>query len=197
MNENYDHPGMPEGSADGIVKGMYLFRKGGRKKLRVQLLGSGTIFREVIAAADLLKKDFDVDADIWSVTSFNELRREGLDVARWNMMHPDKKARTSYVEQCLEDFGGPVIAATDYMKIYADQIRNFIQDRTYTVLGTDGFGRSDTRQKLRKHFEVNRYYIVLAALKTLADEKKIPASKVAQAIKKYKINPEKPNPVTV
>jgi pyruvate dehydrogenase E1 component len=176
---------------------MYLFRKGGRKKLRVQLLGSGTIFREVIAAADLLKKDFDVDADIWSVTSFNELRREGLDVARWNMMHPDKKPRTSYVEQCLEDFGGPVIAATDYMKIYADQIRNFIQDRPYTVMGTDGFGRSDTRQKLRKHFEVNRYYIVLAALKTLADEKKIPASKVAQAIKKYKINPEKPNPVTV
>ncbi len=197
MNENYDHPGMPEGAAEGIVKGMYLFKQGGKKKLRVQLLGSGTIFREVIAAADLLRDDFDIDADLWSVPSFNELRRDGLDVSRWNMLHPEKKPRISYVEQCLKDTSGPIIAATDYMKIYAEQIRTFIQGRPYTVLGTDGFGRSDTRQKLRKHFEVNRYYIVVAALKTLADDKQIPASKVSEAIKKYKLDPEKPNPVTV
>ena len=197
MNENYDHPGMPEGAAEGIVKGMYLFKQGGKKKLRVQLLGSGTIFREVIAAADLLRDDFDIDADLWSVPSFNELRRDGLDVSRWNMLHPEKKPRISYVEQCLKDTSGPIIAATDYMKIYAEQIRTFIQGRPYTVLGTDGFGRSDTRQKLRKHFEVNRYYSVVAALKTLADDKQIPASKVSEAIKKYKLDPEKPNPVTV
>jgi pyruvate dehydrogenase E1 component len=197
MNENYEHPAMPAGSAEGILKGMYLFKQGGKKKLKVQLLGCGTILREVIAAADLLRDDFDVDADIWSVTSFNELRREGLDTERWNMLHPDKKPKSSYVEQCLKDTKGPIIAATDYMKIYADQIRNFIQDRPYTVLGTDGFGRSDTRQKLRKHFEVNRYYVAVAALKTLADDKQIPASKVTEAIKKYKLDPEKPNPVTV
>ncbi len=197
MNENYEHPAMPEGSAEGILKGMYLFKQGGKKKLKVQLLGSGTIFREVIAAAELLKQDFDVDADIWGVTSFNELRREGLDAARWNMLHPNKTPRISYVEQCLNDTAGPVIAATDYMKIFADQIRNFIHARPYAVLGTDGFGRSDTREKLRKHFEVNRYYIALAALKTLADDKQIPASKVTEAIKKYKLDPEKPNPVTV
>jgi pyruvate dehydrogenase E1 component len=197
MNENYEHPAMPAGSAEGILKGMYLFKQGGKKKLKVQLLGCGTILREVIAAADLLRDDFDVDADIWSVTSFNELRRDGLDTERWNMLHPDKKPKTSYVEQCLKDTKGPIIAATDYMKIYADQIRNFIQDRPYTVLGTDGFGRSDTRQKLRKHFEVNRYYVAVAALKTLADDKQIPASKVTEAIKKYKLDPEKPNPVTV
>lgn len=197
MNENYEHPAMPEGSAEGILKGMYLFKQGGNKKLKVQLLGSGTIFREVIAAAELLKKDFDVDADIWGVTSFNELRREGLDAARWNMLHPAETPRITYVEQCLQDRKGPIIAATDYMKIYADQIRNFIHDRPYTVLGTDGFGRSDTREKLRKHFEVNRYYITVAALKTLADDKQIAASKVTEAIKMYKLDPEKPNPVTV
>jgi len=144
-----------------------------------------------------LRDDFDIDADLWSVPSFNELRRDGLDVSRWNMLHPEKKPRISYVEQCLKHTSGPIIAATDYMKIYAEQIRTFIQGRPYTVLGTDGFGRSDTRQKLRKHFEVNRYYIVVAALKTLADDKQIPASKVSEAIKKYKLDPEKPNPVTV
>ena len=196
MNENYEHPAMPEGAAPGIIKGMYLFRKGGRKKLRVQLLGSGTILREVIAAADLLAEDFGVDADIWSATSFNELRRDGLDVQRWNMMHPEQKPRESYVEQCLNQQKGPVVAATDYMKVYADQIRPFVPHR-YAVLGTDGFGRSDTRANLRRFFEVDRYYVTVAALRALADEGQIPAAKVGEAIKKYGIDPEKPNPVTV
>lgn len=197
MNENYAHPAMPKGCEDGILKGMYLFKKGGRKKLKVQLLGSGTILREVIAAADLLKEDFNIDADIWSVTSFNELRKEGLDVERWNMLHPEDKPKQSYVEQTLEKHGGPIIAATDYMKSYADQIRCFIPGHRYEVLGTDGFGRSDTRVQLRKFFEVSRYYIAIAALKTLADDGQIPASKVTAAIKKYDIDPDKPNPVTV
>ncbi len=196
MNENYEHPQMPEGAEEGILKGMYLLQKGGRKKLRVQLLGSGTILREVIAAADLLKDDFAVDADIWSVTSFNELRRDGLDVERWNMLHPDKKARESFVEQSLKNHKGPVIAATDYMKIYADQIRPYVKS-SYHVLGTDGFGRSDTRKKLREFFEVNRYYICVAALKALADEGQLEASVVSEAIKKYGIDSDKPNPVTV
>ena len=197
MNENYEHPPMPDGVTDGILKGMYLFKKGGGEELKVQLMGSGTILREVIAAAELLAEDFGVDSDIWSVTSFNELRRDGLDADRWNMLHPDKKPRTSYIEKCLSGHTGPIIAATDYMKIYADQIRNFINDRRFTVLGTDGYGRSDTRTKLRKHFEVNRYYIAVAALKTLADDGQISVEKVSEAISKYKIDPEKPNPVTV
>jgi len=196
MNENYEHPAMPEGVEEGILKGMYLLQKGGKRKLKVQLLGSGTILREIIAAADLLKDDFSVDADIWSVTSFNELRREGLDVDRWNRLHPEDKPRESYVTQCMKGHKGPVIAASDYIKIYADQIRNYIPAR-YEVLGTDGFGRSDTRKKLREFFEVNRYYICVAALKALADEKQIPLSRVNEAIKKYDINPDKLNPVTV
>ncbi len=197
MNENYEHPAMPKGAEEGILKGIYLFKKGGKKKLKVQLLGAGTIFREVIAAADLLKDDFGVDSDLWSVTSFNELRREGLDVDRWNMLHPNKKAKVSYVEKTLTPHAGPIIAATDYMKTYADQIRNFLPGRNYSVLGTDGFGRSDTRAQLRKHFEVNRYYVVIAALKALADEGQIPVSKVTEALKKYGIDTDKPNPVTV
>lgn len=196
MNENYEQPKMPEGVEEGILKGMYLLRKGGKKKLKIQLLGSGTILREIIAGADLLKEDFGVDADIWSVTSFNELRREGLDVDRWNMLHPNDKPRECYVTQCLGNSKGPIIAATDYMKIYADQIRNFIPGR-YEVLGTDGYGRSDTRKKLREFFEVNRYYVCVAALKSLADEGMIDSDKVDEAIKKYDINPDKPNPVTV
>jgi len=196
MNENYEQPAMPSGVEEGILKGMYLLRKGGKKKLKIQMLGSGTILREIIAAADLLKEDFAVDADIWSVTSFNELRREGLDVERWNMLHPDKKPKESYVTQCMKKQKGPVIAATDYMKIYADQIRSFMPAR-YEVLGTDGFGRSDTRKKLREFFEVNRYYICVAALKALADEGQVPLDKVNEAILRYDINPDKPNPVTV
>ena len=197
MNENYEHPPMPDGVEDGIIKGMYLFQKGGNKKLKVQLLGSGTILREAVAAAGLLKEDFGVDADIWSCPSFNELRREGLDVQRWNMLHPDKKSKTTYVEQCLKGHKGPAVAATDYIRTYADQIRNFINDRSYTVLGTDGFGRSDTRAQLRKFFEVNCYYIAVAALKALADQGDIPVKTVTDAIKKYGIDPEKPNPITV
>ena len=197
MNENYEHPAMPKDAEEGILKGIYLYRQGGKKKNKVQLLGSGTIFREVIAAADLLKEDFDVDSDLWSVTSFNELRREGMDVERWNLLHPDKTTKSSYVAKSLKSHKGPIIAATDYMNIYADQIRRFLPDRHYTVLGTDGFGRSDTRAQLRKHFEVNRYYIAVAALKSLVDEGQLPASKVNDAIKKYGIDPEKPNPVTV
>ncbi len=198
MNENYAHPPMPQGAEQGIIKGMYLFSEGkpAKSKLKVQLLGSGTILREVIAAGELLEKDFGVSADIWSVTSFNELRREGLDCERWNMLHPQTTRRVSYVEQCLAQRAGPVIASTDYMKSYADQIRPYIPVR-YKVLGTDGFGRSDTRKKLRRFFEVDRYYVALAALKALADDGLIAASEVTRAIKLYKIDPNKPNPTTV
>jgi pyruvate dehydrogenase E1 component len=209
MNENYTHPGLPEGAdkaaagapasvMEGILKGMYLFTERKKKKHRVQLLGSGTILREVIAAADLLEADWDVGADVWSATSFTELRREGLEAERWNMLHPDAKPRISYVEQCLAPHQGPVVAATDYMKTFADQIRAFIpRDRVYRVLGTDGYGRSDTRAKLREFFEVNRYFVTVAALKALAYEGTVKPAVVAQAIKKYGINPEKPSPVTV
>ena len=197
MNENYSHPAMPEGSREGILKGMYLFQQGGDSKSpRVQLLGSGTILREAIAAADLLKNDFGVDADVWSVPSFTELRREGLEVERWNMLHPTSPQRRSYVETCLADRRGPAVAVTDYIKAFADQIRPYVA-RRYRVLGTDGFGRSDYRKRLRSFFEVDRYYVALAALKALADEEQIPASKVDAAIKKYSIDPEKPNPVAV
>ncbi|MDJ0892071.1 MAG: pyruvate dehydrogenase (acetyl-transferring), homodimeric type [Gammaproteobacteria bacterium] len=196
MNENYAHPPMPEGAQDGILRGMYLFQEGDRKRRRrVQLLGSGTILREVIAAAELLEKDFNIAADIWSVTSFSELRRDGLDALRWNMLHAEEKNRSSYVVRCLEGRKGPAIAATDYMRIYADQIRPFM-DRSYLVLGTDGYGRSDTRRQLRHFFEVDRYYVAIAALKALADDGEIPASKVTEAIGKYGIDPDKPNPVT-
>jgi pyruvate dehydrogenase E1 component len=196
MNENYTHPAMPKGAEEGIIKGMYKFSTGDAKaKARVQLLGSGTILREVIAAAELLEKDFGVAADVWSVTSFNELRRDGIDCERWNMLHPESKPRASYVEQCL-DAKVPVVAATDYMRAYADQIRPYVK-ASYKTLGTDGFGRSDFRRKLRQFFEVDRYYVAVAALKTLADQGSIEASVVSKAIKQYKINPDKPNPLTV
>ena len=197
-NENYSQPAMPAGVEDGILKGLYLLRKNSTKssKLVVQLLGSGTILRESIAAAELLKKDFGVSADVWSVTSFNELRREGLSVHRWNLLHPDKAFRQSYVEECLQDSKGPIIAATDYIKSYADQIREFVP-RTYTVLGTDGFGRSDTRARLRNFFEVDRYYICLAALSSLARDSMIEASVVRSAMILYGIDSEKPDPVTL
>jgi len=194
MNENYVQPAMPKGAEEGIVKGMYLFRAGGKKKRKVQLMGSGTILREVIAAAELLEKDWSVDADIWSATSMNELTREAQDCDRWNRLHPLETARVPYVEQCLKGRRGPVICATDYIRSYADQIRKWIPGR-YEVLGTDGFGRSDTRAKLRKHFEVDAYHVAIAALKALADEGQLPAGKVADAIKKYNIDPEKINPI--
>ncbi|HAF45982.1 MAG TPA: pyruvate dehydrogenase (acetyl-transferring), homodimeric type [Gallionellaceae bacterium] len=196
MNENYTHPAMPKGAEEGIIKGMYKFSASKSKaKAKVQLLGSGTILREVIAAAELLEKDFGVAADVWSVTSFNELRRDGIDCERWNTLHPEAQPRTSYVDACL-DAKTPVIAATDYMRAYSDQIRPFVKAR-YKTLGTDGFGRSDFRVKLRQFFEVDRFYVAVAALKALADEGTIPASEVSKAIKLYKINPDKPNPVTV
>ena len=201
MNENYPHPEMPKDAEQGILRGMYLFRKSsetisGDSTLRVQLLGSGTILREVIAAAEILDQDFGISADIWSVTSFNELRREALDVTRWNMLHPSEPARLSYVTNCLKDCTGPVVAATDYMKIFADQIREFVPGR-YKVLGTDGFGRSDTREKLRQFFEVDRHYVTIATLQALAEDGKISTETVAQAIRKFGIDPDKPNPVTV
>jgi pyruvate dehydrogenase E1 component len=197
MNENYPHPDMPKGAEEGILRGMYLLQKstGKKQKAQVQLLGSGTILREVMAAAELLDKDFGVAADIWSVTSFTELRREGLDIERWNRLHPEETPKVSYVEQCLAQSNGPTIASTDYMASFADQIRPFISHR-YVVLGTDGYGRSDTRKQLRKHFEVDRHWVVVTTLKALADEGTLPASKVTTAIKKYGINPEKPNPLT-
>lgn len=199
MNENYPQPAMPEGVEDCILRGMYLFKSApsyGKDELRVQLLGSGTILREAIAASSLLAEDFGVAADVWSVTSFTELRRQGLEVQRWNLLHPDKEPRVCYVTDCLTDRKGPVIAATDYVKIYADQIR-FGVPQPYYVLGTDGFGRSDTRKQLRKFFEVDRYYIAVTALKGLAEMGQLPVSKVTEAIKKYDLEVNKPNPMTV
>ena len=198
MNENYSHPGIRAGQEEGIIKGLYLLNEGGKgNKLRVQLMGSGTILREVIAAADLLRDDWKVDADVWSAPSFTLLAREGQDVERWNMLHPGDKPRTSHFADCLAPTDGPVIVSTDYMRTYAEQVRAFVpKGRSYKVLGTDGYGRSDTRAKLREFFEVNRYYVTVAALKSLADEGKIKPSVVAEAIAKYGINPEKPNPVT-
>jgi len=197
MNENYEHPEMPKGVEADILKGMYAFRKGGKGKgPRVQLLGSGTIFNEVIAAADLLKQDWGVEADLWSCPSFNELARDGHDTDRWNLLHPTEKPRKSHVATKLDGVKGPVVAATDYVKLFAEQIRPWVPGR-YIVLGTDGYGRSDTREALRHFFEVNRYWVTVAALKGLADDGTIPASKVAEAIKKYDLDPNKPNPLTV
>ena len=197
MNENYPQPAMPEGVEEDIIRGIYRYRQGSRKKKRVQLMGSGTILREVIAAANLLEEEWNVAADVWSVTSFNELRRDGIDVERWNMLHPTKKPRVPHVQRMLGDARGPVVAATDYLRAFPEQIRPYLGDRHYLTLGTDGFGRSDLRSQLRKHFEVNRYYVVVGALKALADMGEIEPKVVAQAIKAYKIDPEKPNPVTV
>jgi pyruvate dehydrogenase E1 component len=197
MNENYPHRGMPPGAEEGIVKGLYLLEEGAKGKgPRVQLMGSGTILREVIAAADLLRDDFKVNADIWSATSYTELRRDGMSAERWSLLHPSKPRRKSYLEASLEGHTGPVVAATDYMRNFADQVRSQIP-RRYVVLGTDGFGRSDYRVKLRKFFEVNRYYVAVAALKALADDGEIEPDVVDQAIKKYGLDTERPDPWTV
>jgi pyruvate dehydrogenase E1 component len=197
MNENYVQPEMPPGSEAGIVKGLYpLSKSSKRNKLAVDLIGGGTILREVEAAAEILEQDYKVACSVWSMTSANELQREGKSVERWNLMHPEEEPRVAYVTECLADARGPVIAATDYIKAYADQLREFIPGR-YVTLGTDGFGRSDTRSKLRKHFEVSREYIVLAALKALADDGKLPAADVGKAMKKLSINPDKPDPVVL
>jgi len=199
MNENYEHPALPGGAEQGILKGLYSLKESKAKaKSRVQMLGSGTILREVIAAGELLEKDWGVAADIWSATSFTELRRDGLAAERWNLLHPEDKARVPYVTQCLEKHAGPVVAASDYMKTFADQIRPFMPaGRIYKALGTDGFGRSDSRAKLRHFFEVNRYFIAIAALKALAESGEGKAKTVAEAIKKYGIDPNKPDPTTV
>ncbi|TWI05956.1 pyruvate dehydrogenase E1 component [Luteimonas cucumeris] len=198
LNENYTHPEMPEGSAEHIIKGMYLLKDAGKAKkgeLRVQLMGSGSILREVIAAAELLDKDFGVSADLWSCPSFNELARDGIDVERWNRLNPEAKTpRKAHVTQLLEPRQGPAIVATDYVRAYPEQIRAYVPTR-YTVLGTDGYGRSDTRANLRRHFEVDRHHIAHAAIAALAADGKMTAKDVARAIKQYKIDVEKPNPL--
>jgi pyruvate dehydrogenase E1 component len=200
MNENYEHPALPQGAEQGILRGMYLLRESKSKaKSRVQLLGCGTILREVLAAADLLEADWGVAADVWSCPSFTELRRDGLAAERWNLLHPEAKPRTAFVTHLLNERpAGPVVAASDYVKTFADQIRPFIpQGRAYKVLGTDGFGRSDSRAKLRHFFEVNREFVALAALKALAEQGEGKAKTVAEAIRKYGIDPEKADPATV
>lgn len=202
MNENYEHPDMKEGMEEGILKGMYLLNsmpenvkpKSSAFKGRVQLLGSGTILREVMEAAKLLLDDFQIASDIWSATSFNLLAREGQEMERWNRLHPDETPKEAYITQCLKGTEGPVIAATDYIKQYADQVRTFIPKR-YVVLGTDGFGRSDTRSQLRHFFEVDRYHIAYTAVKTLVDEGVLPSEAASIARDKYHIQPDKPNPI--
>jgi len=196
MNENYVQPPMPPGVKDGILRGMYQLQVGKPGKVRVQLLGSGTILREVLAAAEILERDYGVAADVWSVTSFSELRREGLDCDRWNMLHPGEKPRRSYVERTLGSHGGPFVAATDYMRIVPDQVRAWVPGR-YVVLGTDGYGRSDSRAALRDHFEVDRRHVALAALKALSDDGALDAATVRKAVTALGIDPERPNPVTL
>jgi pyruvate dehydrogenase E1 component len=201
MNENYVHPAMPEGAEEGILRGMYPLRQAAKRSRKpvVQLLGSGTILREVIAAADLLEEDFGVLSDVWSVTSFSELRRDGLDVERWNMLHPSRKARVAYVSEQLAGRRGPVVASTDYLRAVPDQIRQWAtqEGRSYRTLGTDGYGRSDFRTALRRFFEVDRHYVAVAALTELADAGAVDRKLVTQAIKKYGIDTDAPSPTTV
>jgi pyruvate dehydrogenase E1 component len=195
MNENYRHPAMPEGAPEGILRGMYplVQAEPSAGSPRVRLLGSGTILREVLAAADLLRDDWGVSADVYSVTSFTELRREGMEVERWNLLHPDEEPRRAWVEKTLEDADGPVVAATDYMRAFADQIRPWVH-APYRVLGTDGFGRSDYRKALRAFFEVDRHHVALAALTSLAAEGAVDAAIPGKAIRSYDIDPERPAP---
>jgi pyruvate dehydrogenase E1 component len=198
LNENYPHPAMPEGAAEGILRGMHPLSEASRrsKKPVVQLLGSGAILREVIAAAELLEADFGVLSDVWSVTSFSELRRDGIEAERWNMLHPLEKPRVPYVASALADRRGPVIASTDYLRAVPDQIRQWVPAR-YRTLGTDGYGRSDSRRALRRFFEVDRHYVAVAALRELAAEGTIEPEVVAEAIAKYEINADAPLPTTV
>ena len=198
MNENYQHPALPEGEAvlEGIIKGLYALEtvEASKKSLKVQLIGCGTILQEVRAAARILKEQFDIESTVWSATSFNELAREGKAAARHNMLHPDASAQVSWVTQQLQDKEGPVIAASDYMSLYANQIREFVP-HTFVALGTDGFGRSDTREQLRHFFEVDRHFIVVATLHALAKDGKIKTSQVSGAIKLFGIDPDKTNPL--
>ncbi|POM17885.1 Pyruvate dehydrogenase E1 component [Burkholderia cepacia] len=200
LNENYPHPALPDGAEAGILKGLYLLREGASRAAdvpHVQLMGSGAILREAIAASDLLARDFGVSSDVWSATSLNELRRDGLAAERWNLLHPDEAPRVPYVQQCLDGRTGPVVVATDYMKIVGDQIRAFVDGRRFVSLGTDGFGRSDTRDALRTFFEVDRHFIVVAALKALADDGAIPRARVGEAIRRYGIDIDKIDPASV
>jgi pyruvate dehydrogenase E1 component len=198
MNENYQHPAMPDGAGEGILRGMYPLREASKRSRKpvVQLLGSGTILNEVIAAAELLESDWGVVSDLWSVTSFSELRRDGIEAERFNMLHPGEKPRVSYVEQQLSGRRGPVVASTDYIRAVPDQIRQWVPGR-YRVLGTDGYGRSDYRKALRRFFEVDRYYVTVAALSELAAAGKVKPSVVADAIAKYGIDADAPMPTTV
>ncbi|MFL2981264.1 MAG: pyruvate dehydrogenase (acetyl-transferring), homodimeric type [Methylophilaceae bacterium] len=195
MNENYQHPDMPKNIEKNIVQGIYQFSESKFKGPKVQLMGSGVILREVIEAAKLLETEWDISADIYSVTSFTELRREALDIERWNMLNPDKKDKMSIIQETISDQESPIIASTDYMKSYAEQISNFLPNK-FISLGTDGFGRSDSREALRNFFEVDRYFIIIASLKALVDSKKINKDLLSKAIKKYKINGNKANPVS-
>ena len=196
MNENYIQPSIPKGVSNGILKGMYCLKRGGKKKLKAQLMGSGTILREVLASSEILLKDFGIDSDVWSVTSFNELRRNALQIERWNNLNPDKQPKKNYIQSCLSSSAGPFIAATDYMKIIPDQIQRWVPG-TFISLGTDGYGRSDTRSALRKHFEVDRWFIVITTLKALSDQGMIDGRIVSKAIKKYGIDPSKKDPVNL
>ena len=197
MNENYSHPEKPKGSDEGILKGMYLFKEGGNKgKTKVQLLGSGTILREIIAASKILSKEYNIDSDIWSVTSFNELRRNGMETERVNLLNPNEKPKKTYVQKCLDKRDGPVIAASDYTRAFADQIRPYT-DKTFYSFGTDGYGRSDTRKNLRKFFEVDKEHIVAFTLSALAKEQLIGSKDANKAIKKFKIDKDRDFPANL
>ncbi len=197
MNENYTHPEMPKDSEQGILKGMYKIKEFTKyKKTKIQLLGSGTILREMIYAAEILQKEYQIDSDVWSVTSFSELRKNGMETERYNLLHPDKKKKKSYIEECLGGSEGPILAASDYMRLNSDQIRSYIKKSFYS-LGTDGYGRSDTRKNLRKFFEVDKNYIATYALSVLANEQLLSSKHAVDAIKKYKIDTEKPMPTKV
>jgi pyruvate dehydrogenase E1 component len=193
MNENYQHPAMPEGAEEGILRGIYLLQPASGDGPRVQLMGSGVILREVLAGAQLLQDDFGVSADVWSVPSFTELRREGMEVERWNTLHPGEAPRSTWLQTSMAGHDGPVVAATDYMRSFADQIRPWV-NAPYRVLGTDGFGRSDYRKALRSFFEVDRHHVVLAALTELAKTGEVDASARQKAIESYEIDPERPAP---
>ena len=197
MNENYKHPKIPYDCQKGVLKGMYLFKEFRNKgKIKVQLLGCGTILREMIAAAEILSKEYNIDSDVWSVTSFNELRKNGMEVERKNLLNPSEKPEKSYVEKCLGTKEGPIIAASDYIRSYSDQIRPYISKPFYSF-GTDGYGRSDSRKKLRKFFEIDKEHIVAYALSALAKEQLIASTDALKAIKKYKINKDKPIPTSL
>jgi pyruvate dehydrogenase E1 component len=196
MNENYPHPAMPKDNSceEGILKGMYKIKEFNKyKKTKIQFVGSGTILREMMAGAEILQNEYQIDSEIWSATSFNELRKDGLEIERYNLLNPEKKPKKSYVEECLGQTEGPILAASDYMRMNSDQIRPFINKSFYS-LGTDGFGRSDTRKNLRKFFEVDKEHIVTYGLSILAKEQLITSKHASEAIKKYKIDINKPMP---